>query len=56
MNEKVTHIGRNVQAIVPPDTHRVLREVAYEKDIPLRDLIAEILLAYVEKLQSSKGA
>ena len=42
---------RNVQAMVPLETHRVLRDVAYEKEITLRNLIAEILNNFVSKVK-----
>lgn len=45
---------RNVQAIVSLECHRVLREVAYEKGIPLKDLIYVVLLDFVEKVKKEK--
>lgn len=41
---------RNVQAMVPVEVHRVLREVAYEKGTHLRDLIGDVLEDYVSKV------
>lgn len=39
-------LERNVQAIVPPEVHRLLRDEAYEKDVPLKDLIRDILIKH----------
>lgn len=41
---------RNVQAMVPVEVHRTLRDVAYTKGTHLKDLIGEILEDYVVKV------
>ena len=42
-------LERNVQAIIPPEVHRLLRDEAYEKDVPLKDLIRDILIKHTKK-------
>lgn len=37
---------RNVQAVVPAETHKILRDIAYVKGVPLRDLLRNILIEY----------
>jgi uncharacterized protein YjaZ len=47
----VIQVGtRNVQAIVTTEVHHVLREVAYEKQVTLKDLICAILNDFVDKV------
>lgn len=41
--------GRNIQTIIPQETHKVLREMAYEKDVPLRDFVRDILEEVADK-------
>ena len=43
--------SRNVQAIVSGETHRVLRDVAYEKKLPLKELICDVLNSFVTKVK-----
>ena len=37
---------RNVQGMVPEETHKALRDIAYVKRIALRDLVREVLMEY----------
>lgn len=37
---------RNVQGMVPEETHKALRDIAYVKRIALRDLVREVLIEY----------
>lgn len=46
--------SRNVQAIVSADVHKVLRDAAYDHDMPLRDLIASVLSDYAKKVVESQ--
>lgn len=47
---------RNVQAIIPNETHKVLRDIAYANGIPLRDLIHDVLVDYAKKYSDTKLA
>ena len=38
--------SHNVQTIVPASVHKALRDEAYERKIPLKDLIREVLTQY----------
>jgi hypothetical protein len=48
-------LARNVQAIIPGETHRVLRDVAYTKEYKgastLKELICAILVDFADKVK-----
>lgn len=43
---------RNVQTIVPEKAHKALVDEAYEKKIPLKDLIRAILVTHTERKEN----
>lgn len=45
----------HVQTIVPEEVHKTLREIAYSKKKPLKDLLKEVLTQYAEDNKPSEN-
>jgi len=45
--------SHNVQTIVPREIHKALTDEAYSKNIPLKDLIREILVKHCADQETS---
>ena len=42
---------RNIQALIPVEVHKVLRDIAYERNMPIKDLMCDILCDFAGKVQ-----
>jgi len=46
----------HIQTVIPEYTHRVLRDIAYEKRMPLRELIRNLLINCAVDFEQQKVA